>query len=878
MAANNIETCTQQSVNQADESDILQLLSIISFNMHGFNQGSHVIQDLINSMSPDIILCQEHWLTPANLNYFPNKFPEYIGFGSSAMEKCIESGPLRGRPYGGVMTLVKQNLAKFVQLIYSSDRFVILRIRDYIVINLYLPCTGTIDRLLIIEDVLHEVDLQCENMLHSCTFLVGGDFNTDLDVSDPASELIKNYMARYNLLRCYECCDKPKQNTYINDSLGHYSCLDYLLISDKTKLVDYDIVEPEVNLSDHLPISAKFLCSIKTRQNTASTSSPTVTQLRWDRADLLSYYNLTGGYLQEILLEVNVIVDSVIDASNDSSVSSVSVQLNNIYDKTVCILQHCANMCVPKRRKNFYKFWWNQELDLLKGESIKSYKNWQSAGRPRSGVIFNKFRADKLAYKLAIRENQKREKCTYTNDLHDALSNKEGQTFWNCWRSKFSSARQQPHQVDGFADEADIAENFAEYFRKTCSPQTAEGNAKLQDIYEKKRSAYVGSTVSEDMTFDASLLDCIINKMKRGKAAGLDGLTAEHLQFCHPCLPTLLAKLFNCMMHYGKVPDQFGLSYTIPLLKGNLSKHATANDFRGISISPVLSKTFELCILERYSKFLATSQNQFGFKKLSSCSHVIYTVRQVIDSFTDAGNTVNLCALDMSKAYDKMNHFGLYVKLMDRLVPSELLNILEHWFSICQTCVKWGASVSRFVTLICGVRQGGVLSPHLFSIYVDDIVRRIANSRADCKFKFQCISIFMYADDILLLSPSVTLLQKLIKVVEDELSFLDMIINAKKSMCLRIGSRFNANCANIYLKSGNVIPWVTRCRYLGVHIVSARTFKCNFDDAKRSLYRSFNAIYGKIGRCASEEVICYLIKTKCLPVLESRQCRRQKVV
>jgi hypothetical protein len=125
----------------------------------------------------------------------------------------------------------------------------------------------------------------------------------------------------------------------------------------------------------------------------------------------------------------------------------------------------------------------------------------------------------------------------------------------------------------------------------------------------------------------------------------------------------------------------------------------------------------------------------------------------------------------------------------------------------------------------------------------------------------------MYADDILLLSPSVTLLQKLIHVVEDELSLLDMLINAKKSMCLRVGPRFNANCANIYLKCGNIIPWVTRCRYLGVHVVSARTFKCDFDDSKRSLYRSFNAIYGKIGRCASEEVICYLVKTKCLPAL-----------
>ena len=73
--------------------------------------------------------------------------------------------------------------------------------------------------------------------------------------------------------------------------------------------------------------------------------------------------------------------------------------------------------------------------------------------------------------------------------------------------------------------------------------------------------------------------------MKRGKAAGLDNLSAEHLLHCHPCLPTFLTRLFNLMIETGIVPDKFGLSYTIPLLKGNsgsITKSLTASDFRGI--------------------------------------------------------------------------------------------------------------------------------------------------------------------------------------------------------------------------------------------------------------------------------------------------------
>ena len=63
------------------------------------------------------------------------------------------------------------------------------------------------------------------------------------------------------------------------------------------------------------------------------------------------------------------------------------------------------------------------------------------------------------------------------------------------------------------------------------------------------------------------------------------------------------------------------------------------------------------------------------------------------------------------------------------------------------------------------------------------------------------------------------------------------------------------------------MEWVHEIRYLGVYFVSGSRFKCSFSNAKKSFYRSFNAIYGRIGRAASEEVILALIKAKCIPVL-----------
>ena len=78
--------------------------------MHGFMQGYSVLEDFMNSHNnkPDIFLLQEHWLTPANLSKFHKYFPDYFSFGCSAMTNCVETDILRGRPFGGVMTLINK--------------------------------------------------------------------------------------------------------------------------------------------------------------------------------------------------------------------------------------------------------------------------------------------------------------------------------------------------------------------------------------------------------------------------------------------------------------------------------------------------------------------------------------------------------------------------------------------------------------------------------------------------------------------------------------------------------------------------------------------------------------------------------------------------
>ena len=132
-------------------------LKIVSYNMHGFNQGFSAVDELIHKIDPDVVLCQEHWLTPANLHKFNDHYGSYFTFGSTAMSTQVEAGILRGRPFGGLMCLIKNDLRNLSQTIHSDEQFVVIRVSNVVLINVYLPCVGTCNRLLISQYIVEEL-------------------------------------------------------------------------------------------------------------------------------------------------------------------------------------------------------------------------------------------------------------------------------------------------------------------------------------------------------------------------------------------------------------------------------------------------------------------------------------------------------------------------------------------------------------------------------------------------------------------------------------------------------------------------------------------------------------------------------------------------
>jgi len=156
---------------------------------------------------------------------------------------------------------------------------------------------------------------------------------------------------------------------------------------------------------------------------------------------------------------------------------------------------------------------------------------------------------------------------------------------------------------------------------------------------------------------DVELIERLIRNLDRGKAAGKDLLTCEHLLYCHPIIIVTITKLFKLKNKYHYVPDAFGSGTIIPIPKNTRGPNDQTEHNRGITISSVMFNIFERCILHCINDYNCnSSERQFGFKKGVGCSNAIYTVRKVVDYFTSNNSRVNISMLDVEKALNRLDH------------------------------------------------------------------------------------------------------------------------------------------------------------------------------------------------------------------------------
>ena len=203
-----------------------------------------------------------------------------------------------------------------------------------------------------------------------------------------------------------------------------------------------------------------------------------------------------------------------------------------------------------------------------------------------------------------------------------------------------------------------------------------------------------------------------------GKSSGIDGISAEHFVFAHSRIHVLLSLLFSAFISHGYLPGMFMKTAIVPIIKNKTGDTSDKNNYRPIALVTAASKIFELCLSVILENYLFTHDQQFGFKSKHSTDFciIIYSKECLKILYT-----TSTCFLDASKAFDKINHFKLFRKLLDRKTPIVIVRILLFWYSKQTVFVKWVRCISNYFSISNGVRQGGILSPKLFSGYVDDL-------------------------------------------------------------------------------------------------------------------------------------------------------------
>jgi len=365
--------------------------------------------------------------------------------------------------------------------------------------------------------------------------------------------------------------------------------------------------------------------------------------------------------------------------------------------------------------------------------------------------------------------------------------------------------------------------------------------------------------------FDVSDIEYGPKSLKSGKSSGIDDLCAENILYAHPSIIIHLKLLFNMICTHGFVPDAFGEGITVPVIKDQLGDHSLTSNYRPITVGPVISKLFEYCILNKFEHLFHTDPLQFGFKKNSSCSRAIFVLSQTTDYFLKHGSNMYLAALDATKAFDRVHHIKLFDKLIGRGFPGRIIKVLLDWYGKTFSTVKWYGCFSQAVCVRSGIRQGGVLSPLLFNIYINSLLCALRSSDLGCHLGDVYVGCIAYADDILLLSASLVNLQKMLNICHSHGDDLDIIFNPGKSCLFKVGKCHNELLPNLRINDAE-ITWVNSLKYLGVHFVSGRSLNVDISPLMRKFYAAANAILSH-SKDVTEITRLYLLESFTLPML-----------
>ena len=877
-AADAIGAYSVVSFNPDNHNDITLTLS--THNVNGYRNSKEFLHSRCDDATHAIYAIQEHWLKPPvrrhpGVNLLKSLHPKFDGFGSSAMTNNMNTTILKGRPFGGTGFVFSRNLSHSLRprTDYIHDRVSVMEMSTSrgmtLLINAYLPFydTRNLDaQTRLFKDTIAFID----NIIHSnvnCSFILLMDMNCNIyKQNHNYSRIIRDLMQRNGLISAFDLIpgfDPDSNYTRCDVKTNSYTLIDGVLLSDSiADIVDsVSIAHLGNNVSDHSPVDLTLKVRLELFPEQKKVNNEFIPWSSLSESEL----SLFRDTMEQKLRNIHVPFHSILHGHHNCSNTDHLFEIEKYYNMVIEAIRD-ADMTLPRRKCGKAKHFWSSELSMLKRKSIDACNLWKLSGRPGSGPIHVEKNSTNLQYKKALRKAKNESESTISDSLSDAFMSKSSDKFWKSWNN-ITPRDNEVSCVDGFMDHRQIANAFARTFSNVFHCTNVSAETELRKKFQTDHTSYSKEHQAESIHSHyiswSEFLACITN-ITTGKASG--GFAKPyHILYGTPSLALHLHLLFNAFIQHSYVPHEFLCSIVSPVVKNTSGNFSDSSNYRPITLSSLFSQIFERAIKMKIGHLLETDDLQFGFKPKHSTSHALFTLTETVNYFNKHGSSVIASFLDCSKAFDKISHAGLFIKLMQRNVPLCFINLLVYWMSNLTSRCRWQGFLSDSYAITSGVKQGGVLSPLFFNVYVNDLILKLKTAGSGCYIDNLFLGAIMFADDLVLLAPTRGAMQNLISVCERFSDEHCLSFNAKKTKAMIFGKTFDKSISPVLLNS-EPVQFVDQWEYLGCSIVSGKELGFSTKKVLSSFRCSANSILTAVKK-PTEPVLMRLLYSFSVPIL-----------
>ena len=327
-----------------------------------------------------------------------------------------------------------------------------------------------------------------------------------------------------------------------------------------------------------------------------------------------------------------------------------------------------------------------------------------------------------------------------------------------------------------------------------------------------------------------------INNLKRHSSAGTDSIISESIKYGNENMIETLRLLCDKIFQCEQIPNIWKQSIVCPIYKQNGDERDVMN-YRPISLQNILSKVYTSLLYNRLSTFVESnnilSDTQFGFRPSRSTVDCIFILTECIQSRRQKNQKTYVCFIDFTKAYDSVDHTLLLYQLYKNKIRGKFLSTIQQLYTNVKSTIKLSSTNTPWIDLTAGVKQGCILSPILFNLFLNPLTDTIDalqqgipiynHENEICNW----LSTLLNADDLALISSSRHGLELQLEALYQWARQHKMIVNIKKSAVIIFGPKSQIHNSDKFdYKYGNneIIKVVKSYKYLGVELNNEQEF------------------------------------------------------